>query len=145
MSYCLVKNHERHNLITRSRWEHELHPNGALPAGVPAAHAARPLWLYNETRSVVLIDLRRGTLFWSRQPHEVLDTVLAAFAAGPPDVDAALKLTVHLTVVLCAREGWPLRVLLQGYRQTCGESCKPLQALVHEQLRLAGTRRAFDK
>ena len=137
MSYCIVKNHERHNLITRSRWEHELHPNGALPAGVPAAHAARPLWLYNETRAVVLIDLRRGSLFWSRQPHDVLDTVLAALAAGPPNADAAAELTVHLTVALCAREGWPLRVLVQGYRQTCGESCKPLLALVHEQLRHA--------
>ena len=46
-------------------------------------------------------------------------------------------LTVHLTVALCAREGWPLRVLVQGYRQICGESCQPLCALVHAQLSLA--------
>ena len=84
-------------------------------------------WLYTETRCVVLLDARRSALIWSRQPHDALGGVLDALARGHTSAPAAL--TVHVSVVLGAREGWPLRVLVQGYQLVCGQPAEPLRAL----------------
>ena len=79
-------------------------------------------WIYAQARCVVILDVRRSALLWSRQPHDALDCVLGALARGHSAAGGAIAVTaVHVTVAIGAREGWPLRVLVQGYHQRCGE------------------------
>ena len=133
MSSALLTDHVTHGLVARTRWEH----------GIAAERPPLPArWVYSETRVVVILDLRRDDLVWSRRAIEVLDCVLASLGAGPAGDLQLLgeqlpSLAVHVTVALSAREGWPLRVLIQGYRLRCGAPVDSLGRLVHEQLALA--------
>ena len=96
------------------------------------------LCLHAETRLVILLDVRRAALLWSPQPHAALNAILASLGRAPTDVATAPgALASHVTVMIGSREGWPLRVLVQGYYQRCSSSVEPLRTLVHEQLRLA--------
>ena len=129
----MIDDHRTCGIVPRTRWE-----LFGLPAGAPSAPPAR--WLYRESRIVVLLDLRRGSLMWSWQVHRVLECVLTSLAAGPvgaPQPAGLPPLTLHITVALGAREGWPMRVLVQGYRLRCGEPVFALREEVGEQLRLA--------
>ena len=96
-------------------------------------------WLYSETRVVVLIDCRRNNLFWSPYLHATLESVLSSLAAGPdtPEATADFRPMVHVTVALSAREGFPLRILIQGWRLLCGGPVEPLRRLLDEQICLA--------
>ena len=131
----VLASHAHAGSITRTRWE--LIPS--IDADASSLAATPQHWLYLETRCVLLIDLRRGSLVWSRQPHEMIDLVLTSLAAGPSSAPSKNRLKVHITVALSGREGQQLRVLVHGYCHHCGESAEPLCELVREQLRLALT------
>ena len=126
--------HARSGLLTRTRWE-----LGLATAARPPELLGGDAWLYPEARVVVLVDLRRGSLVWSEHALHVLDCVLSSVGTGPSvgTPSAGAPTVVHVTVALGARQGWPLRVLVQGYCLRCGEPCDELRQLVHEQLRLA--------
>ena len=126
--------HGTSGLLTRTRWELGL-PTAASPPELLGGEA----WLYPEARVVVLVDLRRGSLMWSEHALRVLDCVLSSVSTGPSvgSPSAGAPTVVHVTVALGARQGWPMRVLVQGYCLRCGDSCDELRQIVHEQLRLA--------
>ena len=124
-----LPDHSLTGLVSRTRWEHGIAASPPLPTR----------WVYSETRAVVILDLRRGDLVWSQKANHVIDFVLSSLCAGPQDgatVDGS-PLLVHVTVALSAREGWPLRILVQGYRLRCGARDDGLCSLMHEQLSLA--------
>ena len=137
-----VDNHAERGLVARTRCELGV-PSTLKEFAVPSARhsfSSSSLWLYKETRVVILIDLRRGSIVWSRRILDVLDCVLQSLSSGPSQElvsESAQPPMIHISVVLTAREEWPLRVLVQGYCHRCGEPFGPLRDAVHEQLRVA--------
>ena len=147
---CLfVSDHSQCGLVQRTRFELTAPTQPLLPlppctrrldtssvgAGCPAG--GTQCWLYAESRVVVLIDVRRGNLLsaeWALDSS--IELLLESLASGP-DIDETLCPTMHITVALASREAFPLRVLVQGWRQRCGHSPRALRELVLAQLRQA--------